>query len=598
MSYRITMDGEAFCASTVEHSAVLNPVVNLEANKAGSLTFTILPDHPHYNDIVLRSSVFDVWQNGKLIFSGVPIQESLDFWNRKTITCEGELGYLNDTIQRQAVYQQQTVSSLLGAYLTAHNAQADASKQFQLGAVTVDGGSQIFRYTNYNTTMTEISEDLVDNFGGFLRVRHEDGVRLLDYLASSPHTSSQIIRIGQNLVDLSRNLSSLDICTVLIPLGANTGNQLIDGLDERVTIESVNEGKDYIIGTAVATYGHIWRTHTWDDVTTPTALLAKGQEYLSDVQYADLVIEASALDLGLADEDVEQFQLLDMIRVVSDPHGLDRYFLLSKLQINLDHPAETKITLGINENYALTTRAAQNSMEIQKQNTSIMVNASENARRILEAATFGSIQMLYNEDGVVYEMRINNSSNPDTATAYWRYNAGGWGYFDGENYVTAATMDGTIFATLIKAGILSSDNGKFYVNLDTGAAELKDVSITGGSMTITGLSTTDARVNITYTMIDVYGYERTYSSILKPAMLTNQMTIVAGGQTTTDYANLRFDGLIFGTGNSDDTGYQRREMVIYSGTGSQRVLIDATGVYFYNSAGQLTKTYSATQERR
>ena len=51
MSYRITMNGEPFCSSEFEHSAVLNPKVVLEVNKSGSLTFTMTPDHPFYNSI-------------------------------------------------------------------------------------------------------------------------------------------------------------------------------------------------------------------------------------------------------------------------------------------------------------------------------------------------------------------------------------------------------------------------------------------------------------------------------------------------------------------------------------------------------------------
>lgn len=486
MSYRITIDGEPFCSSNFEHSQLLNPKVTLEVNKSGSLTFTMMPDHPYYNGITFRQNIFDVYLNEELIFEGIPVSDQVDFWNRRTVVCEGELTFLNDTIQRQAVYQNQTVASLLGEYLTVHNAQADATKQFTVGSVTVDGGNSIYRYTNYNSTMQEIQDDLVQNFGGYFRVRHSGGVRYLDYLDSSPHTSSQTIRIGKNLVDLSTNLSSIDICTVLIPLGAKTGNQLIDGLDERLDISSVNGGLDYLVGTAQAYFGNVWKTKVWDDVTVASNLMQKGQDYLDDVQWNNLVISATAFDLGLADDAVEQFHVLDMIRVVSDPHGIDRNFLLSKLDIDLDHPANTKITLGQDLRLSLSARAAQLGQIVERQPTQIMVNASENARQILDSATDGAIQILYNSSGVAYELRINNSQDPDSATKWWRYNVGGWGFTadGGQTYTTAATNDGTIFATLIKAGILSSDNGKFYVNLDTGAATLSDVTLDGGSINL------------------------------------------------------------------------------------------------------------------
>lgn len=648
MSYRITIDGQPFCSSNFEHSQILNPKVTLEANKSGSLTFTMLPDHPYYEGITFRQSIFDVYLNDELIFEGVPVDESTDFYNRKTITVEGELTFLNDTIQRQAVYKNQTVSSLLGEYLTVHNTQADADHQYQVGIVTVDGGNAIYRFTNYQTTMTELQEDLIENFGGYFRVRHDQGVRYLDYLDSSPHSSSQVIRIGKNLVNLSRNLSSLDICTVLIPLGATTGNQLVDGLDERLTIKSVNSGNDYLIGTAQAYYGNVWKTQVWDDVTTASALKSKGQDYLDNVQWTNLVIEATAFDLGLATEDVEQFHVLDMIRVISEPHGIDRYFMLTKLAIDLDHPADTQITLGQDARLSLSARSAKTEGAVERQATSLLVNASESARQILDNATDGAIQILYNEDGVAYELRINNSSNPSTATKWWRYNSGGWGYTDdaGQTYTVAATMDGTIFANLIKAGILSSDNGKYYLNMDTGDVNMESGTIAG--WTFNGyqlykdvvLGTTTYRTLLqgvrsgyetnTYILAcqskegngvftDLFRLMSNGSIYLNGGTLSDPRFRIAKAGDSTKYASMAYDSIGFLGDNNDkrltDAGlysYVKGATPYggnldwsvgrlgfyasggYAAQGVTRIKLDTTGLYFYNASGQLTKSYPAT----
>ena len=483
MSYRITMDGNPFCSSNVEHSAVLDPSVSLEVNKAGKLTFTILPDHPMYDQIALRQSMFDVYQNDELIFEGIATQEDTDFYNRKVISCEGELTFLNDSIQRQAKYTNQSVQSLLGAYLSVHNSQVDADRQFSLGSVTVSEGNGILRYTNFQNTMKEIGEDLIDNYGGYLRVRHQDGYRYLDYLADPPRTSSQVIRLGKNLIDYSSNLSSLNIITCLIPRGAKIeGEEDVEGLEKRLDIKSVNSGKDYLIGTAAAWYGNVWGTQTWDGVTTAAALKTKGEEFLEDAQWSNLVISASAIDLGLMEEDVEQFRILDMIRVVSEPHGIDRNFLLSKLDIKLDHPADTRITLGKETKLSLSARSAKNSTEIQSVETRILPSASENAKQILDSSTDGNIYFKFDEQtGKLYEIDIMDTNDPETAQRIWRWNIGGWGYSSdgGQSYTVAATMDGAILATMITTGILKSDDGTtFYLDLDNGVlkgnfAELK-----------------------------------------------------------------------------------------------------------------------------
>ena len=595
MSYRITINGEPFCSSHAEETAILNPKLKLQANTAGTLTFTILPDHPYYDKINDRQSMFDVYLNDELIFEGTPVSQSTDFYNRKTVECEGELTWLNDTIQRQAVYSNQTVETLLAAYLTVHNSQADLDKQFSLGTVTVNGGSGIYRFTNYSNTMTEIGEDLIDNFGGYLRVRHSGGTRYLDYLASSPRASSQVIRIGKNLVDLTKNLSSLDICTVLIPLGAKEENSVVPGLDARLTIKSVNNDKDYIVGTAAAYFGNIWRTNVWDDVTTAAALKSKAEDYLTDAQWENLVISASAIDLGLTDDDVQQFRVLDMIRVVSEPHGIDRYFMLTKLDIDLNHPGQTQITLGEQKTVGLSAKTSQVAQEVEHQESTILVNASEHARQILETATGGCVYFHYDQYGVCDEIRIMNTNDPDTATKIWRWNINGWGYSDdgGQSYTVAATMDGVIYANMIKAGILSSDDGRFYVNLDTGAIKLQDAEITGGTF----------KVQATGSNPSVIDFRAQYQSsgVTQNAQMQIMSSGILGYSTSgtdpTKVFNLLPDNLLFMISgktrvallNDSNGGVVR----VYDSDGKYRAVLNQSGLRFYDASGNLTNSYLA-----
>lgn len=484
MSYVVKLDDEILCSYDHEETGLIDPVVTLEANTAGSFAFSMLPTHPCYDLINLRKSVIDVYQNDELIFSGVPVKTTIDFWNTKKVECEGDLTFLNDSIQRPAKYENMTVTGLLTTYLNIHNSQVDDFKQFELGVVSVSAGGSILRYTNYNNTMQEIGEDLIDNYGGYLRTRYENGTRYLDYLAESPRVSSQKVVIGRNLMDLVQDSDSVDICTVLIPLGAKTGDSSdVEGLEERVTIESVNDGNDFIIGTGAEFYGYIWKTMTWDDVNVPSILKSKAETYLEDIQWENLVISATAFDLGLADEDVEQFRILDTITVTSAPHGLDRPFVLTKLEVDLNNPANTRITLGKDETKPLSARTSDLSQEIRNGFEAISSDASENARRILEAATSGNILFHYNEDGVLYEILILDTDSLETATRIWRWNINGWGYSPdgGETYVLAATMDGVILADMIRTGSImsreSDTDPAFYFNIDTGEMRVKELSI-------------------------------------------------------------------------------------------------------------------------
>ena len=150
-----------------------------------------------------------------------------------------------------------------------------------------------------NSTMKEIKEDLVDDLGGYIRTRHEAGKKLIDYLADSPRVNTQAIELGVNLMDYESNLDATEMATQVIPLGARLETSSIDGLEERLTIKSVNNNIDYLKSQeAIDKYGIITKVVTWDDVTTPEALKSKGEKWLTEEQFDNVFIKVKAIDLG------------------------------------------------------------------------------------------------------------------------------------------------------------------------------------------------------------------------------------------------------------------------------------------------------------
>lgn len=67
------------------------------------------------------------------------------------------------------------------------------------------------------------------------------------------------------------------------------------------------------------------------------------QEYINST----VSIELSAADLHNLDVNIEAFRIGDNVRVISKAHGLDRYFLLSKLSLALDSVSSCSMTLGV-----------------------------------------------------------------------------------------------------------------------------------------------------------------------------------------------------------------------------------------------------------
>ena len=459
---------QVFCDDTLiydlrdEELTLLEPKVTLEMNKAGSFSFKFPPDHPHIDLPQKMKSLIVVKQDGEEIFSGRPTKSYTDFYKRRYVYCEGELAYLNDSIQRPAEYHNMTVRGYLEALIQAHNEQVTEDKRFEVGIVTVtDPNDSLYRYTNYNSTMKELKEDLVDDLGGYLRVRNHLGHKYLDYVTDFGNTCTQVIEFGENLLDFTQNFDATNIATAIIPLGAKLETSQFTAIDERQTIKEVNDGKDYVYSEdAVKQYGWIFKTMTWDAVNNPKILMSKGKKYLTDTQFENVTIEAKAIDLHLTDAEIEQFKLGDSVRVLSSPHGLDRYFPLTKMTVNLDKPANNTVTLGITEKKSLTAVSStindktNNAANNILNKSAILKEAQDQATALITAATHGHVVTTANEQ------LIMDTDDVKTATKVWRWNLNGLGYsktgYNG-TYETAITMDGSIVGERLTAGSVAAD---------------------------------------------------------------------------------------------------------------------------------------------
>ena len=346
--YRVYCDSYLLYHTKLENLKIFDPSLELELNKSGSFNFTIYPDHPYFSLIRKLKSIITVYQDSFLLFRGRVLDDDVGWHNEKHIICEGETAFLLDSIQRPYSFTG-SITDFLSMLITIHNAQVDAEKQFTLGRVTVtDPNDYITRSDiDYVNTWEVISKKLLDLLGGYIIIRHEDGVNYLDYLAEINLLSPQTIKFGRNLIDLKRIRPGADIATVIIPLGAKLKDEAGQDTETRLTINDVNGGVDFIQDSAaIAQYGIIVKPVIFDDVTDPENLKAKGQAHLADSVKAWETIELTAADLATVEQDITSFHLGTMVRAESEPHGLNQLFLVSKLSLKLLDPAANKMTLG------------------------------------------------------------------------------------------------------------------------------------------------------------------------------------------------------------------------------------------------------------
>jgi hypothetical protein len=339
-----------------------DPTLNLEVNKAGSLTFSIYPTHTYYNSIRKMKSVISVYQDNRILFKGRVYSDVVNLLKVKKVEVEGLLAYFNDSIVRPYTFTG-SVPEYLTFLITQHNDQVAEDQKFKIGNITVTDPNNYITRANSGTPRTweEIEEKLIKLLGGYICIRYEDDGNYIDYLEDFTDVSTQKIKFAVNLQDLGNVVKGDSLATCIIPYGAKLSdieNEETEGeeateeeptdTEERVTIKSVNNDVDYIQDDeAVAIYGKIYEVVTWDDVTEPANLLTKAQLYLSNSIKLKNTLTVKAVDLHLSDDTIEAFKLGDYIEIYSSPHDIDETALLTAFSIPLANPSGCVFTLGI-----------------------------------------------------------------------------------------------------------------------------------------------------------------------------------------------------------------------------------------------------------
>ena len=311
-------------------------------NKGGTAEIVMPPNHPAYGSFTSYKTIVEIYRDGYLLFRGRALYPMDDRNNQRTVVCEGELCFFQDTISRPYLYQD-TPAAVLAKVVGVHNVQADPSHVFVLGEVTVTDPNDYIRLESETAeSVLETLNKLLERCGGYIVFTTDgSGRRVINWYASLGYRSDQVIEFGENLLDFSRNGSNTNLATAVLPYGAQDEN------GQRITIESVNDGRDYIqADEAVALRGFIIKAVTWDDVTEPANLLRKAQEWLNNNRYIVTALRLTAIDLSYIDKTIDSYQVGDTIHVRSKPHGVDEDFLLTERTEDLLNPAGSNITLG------------------------------------------------------------------------------------------------------------------------------------------------------------------------------------------------------------------------------------------------------------
>lgn len=379
--YQIKCDNVIIHDPRIKNLRVIEPVCELGLNKTGSLTFLISSNNPHYDDICKLKSEISLYQDGEWLFSGRVLNDEIKFNKVKQIQCEGEFAYFLDSIQRNAEYHvvddgdKNKVQIFLEQLVDVHNNQVEDKKKFIVGNVTVkDTTPQLYKYTSFQTTHTCLKEKLIDTFGGYFIPKNKNGIKYIDYLDNDNlNINSQVIKFGENIIDMTQFIRGEDIATAIIPRGKKLSDNTVDGekIETRLDISSIEDSIDETIVKqddfiydieAVEKYGWIYKVIEWEDVSDVNNLFEKAKEQLNYYKQQAFNIELTAIDLHLLDVNVESIKIGDKIRVISLPHKLDVYMIVNEITINIDKPENTTIELISEERFNVINTSSDNTV--------------------------------------------------------------------------------------------------------------------------------------------------------------------------------------------------------------------------------------------
>ena len=489
--YEVYLDGRILDFPGDEKNCIISPKLQISLNEAGSFEFDITDKNPEYNNIENRASMIQVLKDGKEIFNGEVKYYDKESDNVKSIYAEGELSFLQDSIQPQAEYHELTSRQMLETWINEHNSQVEERKRFHVGIVTIhDSNDSLYRYTNRENTLDAIKEKLLERLGGYLRIRKVNGVRYLDWITLPEYGKycEQPIEFGTNLLDYAENTSAVNLATAVVPLGAKLEESLIEGLEAYTDITSVNNGVDYLyIPEAVKRFGWIKKVVTWDDVTQPLNLKAKGQKWLENNQYEDVTLELTAIDLADLDADFEAFELGDTVHASADVYGMDRSFPIRQLSIYMHEPDQNKLILGTTMKKMFSRQMAESERQINiqldntRQTTSWMQSAINNATAMITGSKGGYKVTEYDSDGRWLRDLYMNAPRKEDATLVMQINMNGIGFsregFEGP-YKNAWTIDGVLLGEFIKAGSVTAEklSVEYKTSVETAITSKFDVA--------------------------------------------------------------------------------------------------------------------------
>ncbi len=326
-----------------------------------------------------------------------------------------------------------------------------------------------------------------------------DNFKVIHHQGRGKHTGV-VIEYGKNLTDLEHDSENTDVYTDLLPYAIVTAE---DGTETAVTLPEVLLP---IADTTLVQRKTLIRDFTsyFDDENPPTVdgLRAYANTYLQNNPLGTAIPTLTVAFEPLWKQPdyaavLERVSLCDTVTIRHSILGITAKAKVITTVYDTLAEKYVSITLGsakanLLNNVSAAESAAEDAAAKIDRFPVLMNTAIKNATGLITGQTGGYVVLNTDgETGKPYELLILDAPSIEDAVNVWRWNVGGLGFSsNGYNgpYETAITADGqivadfitsgTLVANIIKAGVLQSQDGSSYWDLETGEVVLRAYATT------------------------------------------------------------------------------------------------------------------------
>lgn len=309
-----------------------------------------------------------------------------------------------------------------------------------------------------------------------------------------------VIEYGKNLTDLEHDSENTDVYTDLLPYAIVTAE---DGTETAVTLSEVLL---LIADSTLVQRKTLIRDFTEyfdeDEPVTEDTLRAYANKYLKSnpMGTPTPTLTVAFEPLWKQPEYAAVLERVSLCDIVTIRHSLLGITAKAKvITTKYDTLAEKYISIELGSskanllnNVSAAEAAAEDAASKVDRFPVLMNSAIKNATGLITGQTGGYVVIHTDStNGKPYELLILDAPSIEEAVNVWRWNVGGLGFsHNGYNgpYETAITADGqivadfitsgTLVANIIKAGVLQSQDGSSYWDLETGEVVLRAYATT------------------------------------------------------------------------------------------------------------------------